>query len=359
MREANSWGLIGPGNIGQEVRRQLAQSEVAGRMGLGTLPSFVLSRAGVIVPNRSGAPNTIRYNGIEELLSLPDVTFIALPSTDDGDLAREYISYILGQGRAVVTAEKGALANFFSELQAESDNFARLGINATVGGGTKLMEVARTQLRDKGNIKQIHMVLNGTLTSVFSSIAPPGGAGGMSLGQAVDQATMLGYAEPGSTSPYEVIRLEAEGDIPKKTAILFNRLGLSSQVLDWRSLNINLTNENIAQAVEEARIRRFIISIYPEDYAKKISAPENDIIDGFKVNHEGWLIVGGFRHVDRNPLFSRLASLTGPANGIVIGLGPDETDGVYTFDGPGAGTHPTANVMIDDSLAVRESLNHG
>jgi len=80
-----------------------------------------------------------------------------------------------------------------------------------------MLEVAQNYLVDSNNVTQMHLVLNGTLSAIFSSIAPQGGSG-MSLGAAVHQAVEMGYAEPGAESYIDVIRGEAEGDIPKKNS---------------------------------------------------------------------------------------------------------------------------------------------
>ncbi|HVV26167.1 MAG TPA: hypothetical protein VHC21_04020 [Candidatus Saccharimonadales bacterium] len=344
-----TWGLIGPGNIGTELRRQLGQDYVSNRLALSRLPEFVLRSSGVF----DAAGEELGVGAIEEFDELPDVTFVAMPSTDDGKAAYDYISHILDRGKIAITAEKGALANNFDDLRDRSDEFRRLGVNATDGGGTRLLDVAQMYATDIGNISQVHLSLNGTLSAVMSMVAPPEGLG-MSLGQAVDQSIRLGYAEPGATTPYEVIKQEAEADIPKKTAIFFNRLALGETSIDWTDLKFDLTNSQIAQVVEEAKIRRFIVSIYANNHlANGIKCPEDDIVGGFSTEHEDWKIVGGFRHVERNPLFAPLANVTGPGAGLVIGLGPNESDGVYSLTGPGAGVSPTVNTMIDDYVARR------
>ncbi|MCX6729394.1 MAG: hypothetical protein NTV95_01930 [Candidatus Saccharibacteria bacterium] len=349
MVEKAEWGIIGAGGIGSEVMRQLNQDYVSDRLHMGPLPEFVVRSTGIMGPD---AVTPLDFESFQDV-PIPEVTFVAIPSSDDGFEAHEYISHILQNGGIAVTAEKGAISNYFSELKEESDNFNNLGINATVGGGTRLLEVAKHYCQDIDNITQIHLAVNGTLAAIMSSVGPREGSG-MSLGQAVHQAVELGYAEPGSTNPNEVIRGEAESDIPKKTAIFFNALGLSDESLDWNELKFNLSDEDIDHAAEEAKVRRFIVSLYSPNYLEKSQkCPEDQIIGGFEFEHAGWKLVGGFRHIDRNPLFSALASTTGPSNGMVIGLGPNETDGVYSLVGPGAGVRQTANTMIDDYLSKR------
>jgi hypothetical protein len=112
----------------------------------------------------------------------------------------------------------------------------------------------------------------------MSLVGPQFGTG-MPLGQAVQQAVELGYAEPGSETPDEVIRAEAAGDIPKKTAIFFNVLGLGESVLKWSDLEFDLSREDVSHAVEEAKVRRFIVSLYSPSYlARSAKCPEDDII---------------------------------------------------------------------------------
>lgn len=347
------WAIIGPGNIGKEVIRQLGQEHVANRLGLNVLPNFVVRSTGVMQPYDVEANESASFSDID---TLPDVTFIALPSTDDGEVASDYITSILDSGKIAITAEKGAMANNFDLLRDASDDFGRLGVNATVGGGTRMLDIAKQYSPDTENITQMHMALNGTLSAIMSLVGPPEGSG-MSLGQAVDQAVQLGYAEPGSESSYDVIRNEAEGDIPKKSAILFNKLGLADVTIDWHDLGFELNNEDIAQAVDEAKIRRFIVSFYSKKHLDKVvKDPSDDVVGGFSKDIDGWQLVGGFQHVDRNPLFYNLAKITGPGNGIVVGLGPDETDGVYCVTGPGAGVSPTVNTMLDDYVTKKTSI---
>ena len=348
MDQPVRWGLIGHGNIGREVMRQLAQPAVAERLGLLSQPEIIVTRNGIM---QSDGVTASAYKTFNEISDLPDVLFVAIPSSDDGQAAYSYINYALQQGRLIITAEKGALANNFADLKEQSDNFKHLGITATVGGGTRLLHVAREYSQDIGNITQIHLALNGTLAAIMDWVAPVQGAG-LALDEAAEKAVAAGYAEPGSSSAAAIIKGEAEGDIPKKLAIFYNIVGLGS-LLDWQDLRFDLSEDEIASATQSETPRRFIVSIYPLSAIGNNVLPENDIIGGFKVDHDGWRMVGGFRRHDANPMFGPLSTLTGPGNGIVIGLGPRGTDGIYSVTGPGAGVNPTVNTMLDDFVRLK------
>lgn len=352
--DLQTWALGGYGLIGKEVVRQLAKPEVADRLGLTSAPAFILRKAGVMGPDGE----TKNADSITEIEELPDNFFMVLPSTDDGQVAYEITSYLLDNGKRVITAEKGALANNFLELKLRSSNFRRLGIDATVGGGTHLLRAAEMLCRDHDNISEIHLALNGTLNALFSTIAPPGLAG-KTLGQAVYEAGKLGFADPPqddmSQTPYDVIRGEAAKDVPKKVAIFFNYLGFSEIPIDWRELIRDLSDEEIDQAIEDASNRRFIVSIYPEQFqGKSKKGPEGGIIGEMSYSYEGWRLVSGFRKLKSNPLFFPLGTLTGAKNGAVIAVGPDESDGDYWPGiGPGAGPAPTVNSMLDNYVDLR------
>jgi len=371
MSKEGTWGLIGYGNIGKETFRQVSLSErkVYQRLGVMVLPSLMVNQKDGIwrpaiehvseiqqLENLDDIPKEpLGVASLEDLDEIPEITFVTIPSYDDGEIAYDYICHLLERGGRVVTAEKGAMANFFTSLKEKSGNFANLGINATVGGGTGMLEHAKLRCWDRQNVTQVHLALNGTLASILSTIAPPGGTP-RSFGEAVKEARKMGYADPLKRgviqNPLNVVREEATGDIPKKTAIFFNTV-LADKPINWRDLVGELNDTEIRKVIEEANERRFIVSMYHERFISEHIGPEDDeIIGKFEHFHEGWHIVGGFRNTMRNPLFHNIANLTGPDNGFVIGIGPDQEDGTYKYSGPGAGPSPTGNTMLDDHLKM-------
>jgi len=351
MSEQLSWGLLGAGKIGTEFYAQVSSKP---ELGLEAEPEFVFRQHETPFGEVEVLNNTFEVAGYLEDDG-PNVLIVALPST--GEPANELIQLALSQGTRVITAEKGALAENFAAIRDGSKNFKYMGINASVSGGIGLLELSQTYLSYPRDITQIHMAPNGTLTAWLSWTAH-----GDSPGQAIEQAVTNGYAEPvkGSPDAFTVVREEAEADVPKKVSIFMNYTGLAGdEVLDWRALTPAkpLTEDDFNRIVEEAKVRRYVVSIYPLNGSdRKAHGPESDIIGGFDIVHGDWRIVGGFRNVEKNPLMGPLASLTGPGNGMVIGLGPNERYGDYAITGPGAGPGPTVRAMTHDLARLKETF---
>lgn len=363
MSELNTWGAVGYGTIGQELFRQIMAPGVAERNGLKRSPEFVLTghsqynylpdkdAIGKIhgTPLSMEAYDTIFDGSGASPIPSPDVVFVTIPSDDAGDTALRYLLPPLDAGKIVVTAEKAALANHYDTLRKRSGNFARLRHNASVGGGTGIIDSLRERCIDPGNVNELHLSLNGTLSYIWGQVGPRQGLG-TSLGEAVQQAQRLGYAEPGNNDAFAIIRAEAEQDVPKKVANLFNRLELTKELLHWKGLHFTLEDTSIHRAITEAAKRRLLVSIYPagQDFHEN-----EDVINRRVTRHAGWDIVMGFHDVEANPLYGPLANVVGASNGYTIGLGPNNVDGTYGNFGPGAGPNPTANRMIDDMLQAR------
>ncbi len=322
--------LIGYGNIGKAVEERLGQIDAQ--------LSGIIRSDGLLLNPKTLEPTSQDKNAWKD--QKPDIVFVSMPSTETGKEAFAYIDHFASKGVPVVTAEKGAMANKFHELKPYLDT--TLGVSATVGGGTRMMQVLKERINRQVN--QVHLVLNGTLNFILDGVSR-----GQSFGQVVEQAQSLGYAEPGAASHLDVINGETIGDVPKKISILWNYTESpndpNAQYVNWKDFKQPaITKDILSQLIAEANIRRYIVSWYREP----MIIPKNDILSGFEYKIGDWRIVGGFQRVDRNPLFAEL-SKAGPSNGMVIATGKDERDGVYVLSGPGAGPGPTSASMIQDA----------
>ena len=325
-------GIIGRGLIGSELYKRLQTGGwdvvgVANKSGF----SKNLPKTGTIIPI------VVQYDNPSKVIDVffqegVDVMFLAIPTLDDGEIAQDYIRQSITAGIPIVTCEKGALGNYFNEVF----NSQMLGYNAAVGGGTRLLRYARTQCSVQ--TEEIHAVINGTLNYIFEGLS-----NGRSLGEVVDETIRLGYAEPGTENPLDVLNKEAVGDVPMKAAILFNVCGLTDDKIRARDvIRKELQENDLSNLVREAKKRRYIVSITRDDESE-------DVIGGFRSQVGNWIISAGFKNVDENPLYHSLMP-GGVNNALLISEGKYGKDGHYKVSGPGAGAAPTTSTMIKDAI---------
>lgn len=318
-------GVIGAGNIGKEI---LTRAK-----GLGWQVVFILKSDGIY----KDLTNKIAKK--EDYLRFSkdcDAVFLAIPTVDDGKIAFDYISSLAKQNTPVVTCEKGAFANYYSELEKFMD---KIGFSATVGGGTRLLRYLEERIDDE--VQEIHAVLNGTLNYIFDEVSR-----GRSLEEVVGETKKLGYAEPNSPTPLDLINAEAFGDVPMKTAILFNVCNLTKQRTNAKDITFSkLTEKDLDKLIEEANSRRYIVSITKEE------KNGGDVIGGFNYKIEDWYINVGFKNIHENPLFLQVIP-SGVNNSLLIFDGKFGRNGTYNLSGQGAGAAPTVSSMIRDAQAL-------
>ncbi len=262
-----------------------------------------------------------------------DAVCLAIPTLDDGTIAFNYMKAVLEKDVPVVTCEKGALGNYFPELRQW---LGMIGYNASVGGGSKLLELAK---RVDAEVKEIYAIVNGTLNYCLDGMSR-----GRTIYEVSDEVKKLGYAEPGQATPLEIINEEANQDIPKKVAILFNTCFPGQSLRAKEIYPQTISEASLNKLISEASKRRHIVSITREDL-------EEDMIGGFKREEEGWIISGGFKNKDENPLFHRLVP-SGVNNSLLICKGEHGRDGTPCLVGEGAGVNPTTAVMMEDLVEL-------
>ena len=143
-------------------------------------------------------------------LSEASAVFICIPSKGDGCDSLYYSSAALTQGKPVILCEKAALAWHYENL---SQFKSLLGVSATVGGGSFLLDA----LRPQSGYQAIKGVINATLNVLCSA----NGA----LDSRLAHAVKLGLCEDANQSILRVVNSEIH-DLVLKSCIIFNTAGL-------------------------------------------------------------------------------------------------------------------------------------
>jgi len=322
-----SVGIIGRGNIGSELYTRILSKKWNVKWTMGT----------------NGFYKGMTNHKIEKIENYSsqikglDLIFLAIPTLDDGKTAFSYIKSSLDAGVPIVTCEKGALSNYYSELEEAIKN-KKIGYSATVGGGSRLLRYLEERIGSQ--VEEIHVVINGTLNYIFEGLSR-----GRSLVEVVEETKKLGYAEPMAQNPLEIINQEATRDAPMKTSILFNSCNIASQRLLAKDIKTQLIDITQLKKLErESSDRRFIVSITRD------SNNEDDVLV-FKHKIGNWYISAGFKHIGGNPLFRKLVP-SGVNNAVLISEGRLGRDGSYILTGPGAGAAPTSLSMLIDAERI-------
>lgn len=321
-------GIIGIGNVGKTLYARLLSSN----FNVVAVADSTAVYADIARTNKLAAKKG--FLPIEKA----DIIFLAIPTFDNGETAYRYISSYLKQGIPVVTCEKGSLANFYSELEYAVQN-KTLGYGAVVGSGLRLLN--HMQERTGRQIYEIHAILNGTLNYIFDEISR-----GRRLGEAVLEASRLGYTEPGSQDLLSIINRESGQDVVLKTCALFNIANLSKEKIRAKEIHIKKVSiEDLKKLEKEAGERRYIVSI------TRTRNSEEKPIGGFEKTCEEWRISAGFKRLDSNMLFKELL-VTGVYNALLTSEGEFGREGIYRLTGPGAGAEATSSSMLSDAERI-------
>lgn len=269
----------------------------------------------------------------------PDAVFLAISTLDNGEAALSYITTCLKLGIPVITCEKGALAYHADKLIPHLD---QIGWSATVGGGTMLGPYLRG--RNPRNQKvAISAVLNATLNFIFDEVR----RGGRTLGEACVEAMRLGYAEPGSNGPLDLIHGEIE-DVERKACVLFNTCIAKDMFMKPEGF-IKFNQESLEKMSGNAANYRMLVHLsnYPVESTMLFEG-------AFGIEIDGWNISGGFEILDGNhERFSWLPG--GVGNAIQIVEGDLGAGGKFRLEGPGAGAEATTGAMLNDFERLMET----
>lgn len=330
MSEAIGIGMLGAGNVGSGVVRALQQGadRYAERIGRPLELRRVLVRDSS--RSRPGLVADQLTTDVADVIDDPG-TRIVVELLGGEDPAREYIERALRAGRHVVTANKEVIAKHGRELLAvASEHDVRLLYEASVGGGIPIVHPLGRDLL-ANDVHTVTAIINGTTNFMLTAMAQDGAG----YEDVLAEAQRLGYAEPDPTDDVEGV------DAAYKLAIL---CGLA-----------------------------FHLAISPDEIMRQgiTTLTESDFTYAAELGHTIKLLATG-RLMDGELIASvrptliahdePLAKVDGVLNAIQV---EGDLVGRVLFEGPGAGSQPTAGAVLADVLDIardlvagREPLNH-
>ena len=259
-------------------------------------------------------------NGIKVLDKVNyDCLIEATPTNiETGEPARSLTLKAFGDGKDVVTSNKGHLATNFKEIiDAAAENNVEFKYEATVGGAMPIINFTKETL-GSCEIESIIGILNGTTNYILSRMTSEG----TSYTDTLNESQELGIAETDPTQDVEGI------DAACKTVILANSLfGIKATYSD-------VEVEGISQITSEA------ISL-----AKK---------DGYLIKLIGEVSKNGLKVSPRLVKQGSPYDLNGTLNMATI-----KTDlaGDISVIGKGAGSLETASAMLTDLINIIKTKN--
>jgi homoserine dehydrogenase len=313
--------LLGAGSVGSEVARLLLEqkAELAARIGA------ELELIGVAVRDlkaqRSGFPKELLTEDAESLILSADIVIEVMGGIQP---AKDYILMALNSGSDVVTANKSLLAHHGSELfDAAEQVGAQLYFEAAVGGAIPIIRPLRESLAGD-RVKRIMGIVNGSTNYILDRMDQAG----ISLSQAMQEATDLGYLEADPS-------LDVEGyDAAQKAAILAS-LAFHTEVpleLVYREGITTITEQQMRAAKRDGYVIKLLAIC-------EFIPAEQDGEEGISVRVYPALISR------THPL----AAVNGAYNAVFVEA---EAAGRLMFYGSGAGGTQTASAVLGDVVSA-------
>ena len=307
--------VLGAGNIGSAVIERLENLD--NEIVKIELKSVLVSD----VSKDRNFNNELVTDNFEEILNDNSIDLVleVLGGVEPG---KEYIKSLLGNGKAVITANKDIIADCGNELvQLAQENNTCLYFEAAVAAGIPVLKPLIESLRGE-DLNRVTGIINGTSNYMLTSMEE-----GSTYEDALSTAQELGYAEPDPTNDVEgidamykamILSLICFGATPDKDNV--HTEGISSitkEDFDWAS-RLNKTIKLVAL-----------------------------------IDNEG----GGFNarvHPVLIDIKHPLAAIRGALNAVVV---EGENINQLVFSGPGAGAAPTASAVIGDVLSACHQLS--
>jgi homoserine dehydrogenase len=316
--------LLGCGTVGSEVVRLLHDqaADLTARIGA------PLELVGIAVRRPGRARGELP---VDPALFTTDA--LGLVKRDDVDVvievvggiepARGWLTEALRAGKSVVTANKALLAEDGAALhEAATEGNADLYYEASVAGAIPLLRSLRESLHGD-RVTRVTGIVNGTTNFILSSMD----ASGAGFGEALDEATELGYAEADPTADVEGFDAAAKAAI--LASLAFHTRVTAADV--FREGMTGVTAGDMASAKEMGCTIKLLC------IAQRTSDPTGGSAVSVRV------------HPAMIPLTHPLASVGDAFNAVFVEA---EAAGPLMFYGRGAGGRPTASAVLGDIVAA-------
>ena len=310
--------LLGCGVVGTQVVRLLTEqaADLAARVGA------PLELAGIAVrrPNRHpDVPAHLITTDAAGLVARPDVHLV-IEVIGGIEPARELLLTAIRSGKSVVTANKALLAEDGATLyEAARQSTVDLYYEAAVAGAIPLLRPLRESLAGD-RISRVMGIVNGTTNYILSRMDETGAG----FGEALAEATALGYAEADPTSDVDGF------DAAAKAAIL------GALAFHTRVTAADVYREGIGEvtAADVASAKAIGCTVKLLAICERLA---------------GESAVAVRVHPAMIPRTHPLASVHDAFNAVFV---EGEAAGQLMFYGRGAGGAPTASAVLGDLVAV-------
>ena len=351
-----SVGIVGVGNVGSELMRQLAAQSARLKRhfdidlrvrALSTSTHMLLSERPIDLEaaDRDAIARSEPLN-LERLVAhvhaeyLPHAAIIDCTASDE--VASQYESW-LARGIHVVTPNKRANAagmDYYRRLRnANRTVGAHYLYETTVGAALPIIQTLRDLIQTGDEIIEIEGILSGTLSFLFNSLD-----GRRSFSELVTHARDLGYTEPDPRDDLSGM------DVARKVVILAREMGLSLELGDVGVKSL------VPEALQSGTVSEFLAALPAHDAemeATRRSAAKAGNVLRFvgRVTRDGEASVGLCPYPASHP-FARV-QLT---DNIVLFRTGRYRDNPLVVQGPGAGREVTAAGVFADLLRLASYL---
>jgi len=351
-----SVGIVGVGNVGSELMRQLAAQSARLKRhfdidlrvrALSTSTHMLLSERPIDLEaaDRNAIARGEPLN-LERLVAhvhaeyLPHAAIIDCTASDE--VASQYESW-LARGIHVVTPNKRANTagmDYYRRLRnANRTVGAHYLYETTVGAALPIIQTLRDLIQTGDEIIEIEGILSGTLSFLFNSLD-----GRRSFSELVTHARDLGYTEPDPRDDLSGM------DVARKVVILAREMGLSLELGDVEVKSL------VPEALQSGTVSEFLAALPAHDAemeATRRSAAKAGNVLRFvgRVTRDGEASVGLCPYPASHP-FARV-QLT---DNIVLFRTGRYRDNPLVVQGPGAGREVTAAGVFADLLRLASYL---